>query len=198
MAKPKKKPTQPLRGQIVASALTTTEMPNTGIPEVAFMGRSNAGKSSLINALVKAKVAHTSNTPGRTQRINFFQMPGWYIVDLPGFGYAKVSKEAREVFGQAVEGYLTERQSLVAAVLIQDVRRNPEEEEAMVVHWAADRNILLVVAASKMDRLNRKEQAERKEALEEIYGRPVFLISSRTGEGLDRVREALKGIGLSL
>lgn len=186
------------RGQLVTSALGLAEMPQTGLSEIAFMGRSNAGKSSLINALVGAKVAHTSSTPGRTQRINFFQMPSWYIVDLPGFGYAKVSKAARESFGQAVEQYLTERQTLVGGVLIQDARRDPEEEEAMVVHWAADRNVLLIVAASKMDRMNRQEQAERKEALETQYGRPVFLVSNRTGEGLNQVRDALRGLGLLL
>lgn len=186
------------RGEIIASALTVAEMPRTELSEIAFMGRSNAGKSSLINALVGRKVAHTSSTPGRTQRINFFQMPSWYIVDLPGFGYAKVSKSAKETFGRAVEEYLTERQTLVAGVLIQDARRDPEEEEAMVVHWAADRNILLIVAASKMDRMNRREQAERKEALESQYGRPVFLVSSRTGEGLDQVRQAIHGLGLTL
>ncbi|MCL5115625.1 MAG: ribosome biogenesis GTP-binding protein YihA/YsxC [Firmicutes bacterium] len=201
MAKKQKKkggPGSSQRGQIVASALTAAEMPAPSLSEVAFMGRSNAGKSSLINALVGSKVAHTSSTPGRTQRINFFSMPSWWIVDLPGFGYAKVSKSNREMFGQAVEDYLTNRQSLVAGVLIQDVRRDPEEEEAMVVHWAAERNIMLIVVASKMDRLNRREQDERKKALEEQYGRPIFLVSNRTGEGLDQVREALKGLGLTI
>ncbi len=191
-------PKGPGRGGLVTSALTMAEMPQDGKSEVAFMGRSNAGKSSLINALVGSKVAHTSSTPGRTQRINFFSMVSWYIVDLPGFGYAKVSKQDRQTFGQAVETYLTERQSLVAGVLIQDVRRDPEEEEAMVVHWAASRNIMLIVAASKMDRLNRAEQQARKQALEELYGRPVFLISNRTGEGMDQVKGALRGLGLNL
>lgn len=191
-------PKGPGRGALVTSALTIAEMPQDGKSEVAFMGRSNAGKSSLINALVGSKVAHTSSTPGRTQRINFFSMISWYIVDLPGFGYAKVSKQDRQTFGQAVETYLTERQPLVAGVLIQDVRRDPEEEEAMVVHWAASRNIMLVVAASKMDRLNRTEQQERKHALETAYGRPVFLVSNRTGEGIDQVKDALRGLGLHL
>jgi GTP-binding protein len=166
--------------------------------EVAFMGRSNAGKSSLINALVGAKIANTSGTPGRTQRINFFQMPQWLIVDLPGFGYAKVSKADRERFGGAVEEYLTTRQPLVAGVLIQDVRRDAEDEELMVVKWADDRNILLMVVASKMDRLNRAEQAARRAALQAQYHRPVFLVSSRTREGLDRVKAEIVGLGLSL
>lgn len=186
------------RGQIVASALTVSEMPRDGLTEVAFMGRSNAGKSSLINALVKAKIAHTSGTPGRTQRINFFLMDRWYLVDLPGFGYARVSKREREIFGGAVEEYLTSRQTLVAGILIQDARRDPEEEEAMVVHWAADRNILLVVVASKADRLNKTEQRQRHQALSEQYGRPVLLVSNRTGEGIEGVRQAILGLGLSI
>lgn len=185
-------------GALVASALTVQEMPAPHDSEIAFMGRSNSGKSSLINALVGAKIAHTSSTPGRTQRINFFRMPSWLIVDLPGFGYAKVSKSERAKFGQAVEDYLTTRQSLVGGVLIQDARRDAEEEELMVVQWADSRNVLLVIVASKMDRMNRKEQQERLQALEEQYGRPVFLVSSRTGEGLERVKYAIRGLGLSI
>ena len=186
------------KGQLIASALTAAEMPRDGLSEVAFMGRSNAGKSSLINALVGTKIAHTSGTPGRTQRINFFAMPAWYIVDLPGFGYARASHSVRESFGQAVEDYLTTRQPLVGGVLIQDARRDAEEEEKMVVRWADSRNVFLVVAASKMDRMNRAEQHERHEKLEEQYQRPVLLVSNRTGEGLDGVKSAIRGLGLSI
>ena len=162
------------------------------------MGRSNSGKSSLINRLAGAKIAHTSGTPGRTQRINFFVMKGWYIVDLPGFGYAKVSKTQRDIFGQAVEAYLTERQPLIGGILIQDVRRDPEEEEFMVQKWAFDRNLYLAIVASKVDKLNQKERIERKKALQEFYRVPVFLVSNRTGEGMDEVRGAIKGLGLSI
>lgn len=198
MAKHKSKGSGQAKGRLAYSALTPQEMPQGDFSEVAFLGRSNAGKSSLINALVGSKVAHTSSTPGRTQRLNFFAMPSWYIVDLPGFGYAKASKADRERFGQAVEEYLTTRQPLVAGVLIQDARRDPEDEELMVVDWADSRNVLLIVTASKMDRLNRQEQSERRAALEEQYGRSVYLISNRTGEGLDRVRAAIRGLGLSI
>ena len=196
--KPSKGRTEVRRGQMVASCLNLSEMPATGLSEVAFMGRSNAGKSSLINALVGSKVAHTGATPGRTQRIHFFSMPAWYIVDLPGFGYAKASKSDRQKFGEAVEDYLTQRQSLISAILIQDARRDAEPEEMMVVQWADSRNILLTVVASKMDRLNRAEQAQRQQALDEQYGRSVFLVSNRTGEGLDRVRHVIRGLGLTL
>ena len=132
MAKGKWKTGADGRGRLVASALTPAEMPPPKSSEVAFMGRSNSGKSSLINALVGAKIANTSSTPGRTQRINFFQMPAWLMVDLPGFGYAKVSKAERARFGEAVEQYLTTRQPLIAAVLIQDARRDAEAEELIL------------------------------------------------------------------
>jgi len=183
---------------MVASALTSDEMPKTGWPEVAFMGRSNAGKSSLINQLAHSKLAHISATPGKTRRIQFYAMNGWYLVDLPGFGYAKVSKVAREQFGEAVESYLTTRQPLIAGVLIQDVRRDPADEEFMVVDWASQRNILLIIAASKMDKLNRREQAEREAVLRDAYRRPVILISNRTGEGIDHIRQAIRGLGLTV
>lgn len=186
------------KNNMVASALTADEMPQTGWPEVAFMGRSNAGKSSLINQLAKSKVAHTSGTPGKTQRIHFYAMSGWYVVDLPGFGYAKVSKVERERFGEAVETYLTTRQPLIAGVLIQDVRRDPADEEQMVVEWASQRNILLIIAASKVDKLSRQERAAREAVLQEAYRRPVFLISNRTGEGIDQIRQAIRGLGLKV
>jgi GTP-binding protein len=186
------------RGRLAASALSFAEMPADGWTEVAFMGRSNAGKSSLINTLLGERAAHVSNTPGRTQRINFFAMGKWYLVDLPGFGYAKVSKSERSRFGQAVERYLTERQTLAAGVLIQDARRDPQEEEHMVVDWAASRNILLVIVASKIDRMNRAEQSERHQALNAQYGRPVLFVSNRTGEGIQAVRQVIVGLGLPL
>ncbi len=188
----------PKRSPIAASALDAKDMPRDGNIEVAFMGRSNSGKSSLINRLVGSKVAHTSSTPGRTQRINFFAMKGWYIVDLPGFGYAKVSMAQRERFGQAVEAYLTKRQPLIGGILIQDVRRDPQDEEMMVKQWAYDRNLYLAVVASKVDKLNQTQRKERKARLEELYGGEVFLVSNRTGEGMDQVKNAIQGLGLML
>ncbi|MDA8192964.1 MAG: ribosome biogenesis GTP-binding protein YihA/YsxC [Thermaerobacter sp.] len=186
------------RRAIVASALEFREMPKDGQTEFAFMGRSNAGKSSLLNRLMGAKVANISATPGKTQRINFFAMPGWYMVDLPGYGYAQVSRSAREKFGRATERYLTERQTLVGGVLVQDLRRDPEEEEDMVVRWAADRNLYVVVVGTKMDKLNRAQQAARRERLNLLYKRKVILVSNRTGEGIDEVRQAIRAVGLKI
>ncbi len=184
--------------QFVTSALYPKEMPTDDKIELAFMGRSNAGKSSLINRLVGTKIAHTSGTPGRTQRLNFFAMKGWYIVDLPGFGYAKVSKAQREIFGQAVETYLTTRQPLIGGILIQDVRREPEEEELMVMKWAYDRNLYLAVVASKVDKLNQSERIERRKRLEAVYGAGVYFVSNRTGEGISEVKGAILGLGLAI
>lgn len=185
-------------GTLVASALRDEEMPTGSWPELAFLGRSNAGKSSLINRLARRQIARTSQTPGKTVRIHFYAMTGWYLVDLPGFGYAKVSRKERATFGEAVETYLTTRSALLGGILIQDCRRDPEPEEAMVVDWAARSNRYLVVVANKMDKLNRAEQAARRARLEELYGRRVHLMSAKTGEGLDAVRAAVLAIGLEL
>jgi len=192
------KPDKPTVGTLAASALEAGEMPSGTWPEIAFMGRSNSGKSSLINALVRRKIAHSSASPGKTVRIHFYAMPAWYLVDLPGFGYAKVSKQERERFGQAVETYLTTRQQLLGGVLIQDCRRDPEPDEAMVVAWADASNRLLVIVANKMDKLNRSEQAIRLKRLQEAYQRPVMMVSAKTGEGLTAVQASIMGLGLQL
>lgn len=188
----------PPLGTLAASALETDQMPTGTWPELAFMGRSNAGKSSLINAITGKKIARASSDPGKTVRIHFYQMRSWYLVDLPGFGYAKVSKQERERFGQAVERYLTTRQQLLGGILIQDCRRDPEPDEAMVVHWADESNRYLVVVANKMDKLNRREQADRLARLEEAYGRKILMASARTGEGLEAVQDAVLGLGLAI
>ncbi|CAB1129692.1 putative GTP-binding protein EngB [Candidatus Hydrogenisulfobacillus filiaventi] len=172
-------------------------MPADGAVEVAMAGRSNSGKSSLLNRLAGQRLAHVSGTPGRTRRLHFYRMDGWYLVDLPGFGYARVGRAEREAFGEAVERYLTARSALIGAILIQDVRRDPGEEERLLVEWAAARNVWLWVAANKVDKLNRRERQEREAALTAAYPGPVFLLSARTGEGVDRLAGELRKLGLT-
>ncbi len=184
--------------RLVASALIPSEMPQDGLTELAFLGRSNAGKSSLLNRLAGVSIAHVSGNPGKTQRIHFYTMPQWYLVDLPGYGYAKVPLTLKEEFGQAVDNYLTTRQPLIGGILIQDARRDPQDEEYSLAQWAQSRNLFFLVVASKMDRLNKTEQRERHERLEALYHQPVFGISSRTGEGIDQVRNAIRGLGLQI
>jgi GTP-binding protein len=171
-------------------------MPSDKMSELAFLGRSNAGKSSLINALTGVKMAHVSSSPGKTQRIHFYRMKNWYLVDLPGYGYAKVPKSIREQFGQAVEDYLTSRQPLIGGILVQDIRRDPQEEELTVIRWAYERNLFIAIAGTKMDRLNKHEQKMRIDRLQDAYHLEIYPISSRTKEGVDKLRDAIRGLGL--
>lgn len=184
------------KGDLVASALDPSEWPTQGWPEVALMGRSNAGKSTLLNALLGRRAAHVSATPGRTRRIHFFYVRRWLLVDLPGFGYADVPLDVRQTFSAAVDRYLRERQPLLAAILIQDIRRDPEEEELMLRRWAAARNVLFLVAANKADKLSRTAAAARVEALRAVYGPAVWAVAAARRSGLEPIREALTGLGL--
>lgn len=186
------------RNDPVVSALGEAEWPPEGPPEVAVLGRSNAGKSSVLNALVGRPMAHVSATPGRTQRINFYAMNGWYLVDLPGYGYANVPKAVKAAFSEAVDRYLQTRQALMAALLVQDVRRDVGPEEEALCAWAASRNVMLIVVANKCDKLSAREQALRREVLVQAYRQPVYLVSARLKTGFDAVRAALRGLGLSL
>lgn len=188
----------PKTKRLTASALRPDEMPQDGQIELAFLGRSNAGKSSLLNRLAGVQIARVSGNPGKTQRIHFYSMVNWYLVDLPGYGYAKVPKNLREEFGEAVDAYLTTRQPLIGGILIQDVRRGVQEEEYALLRWAAARNLFFIIVASKMDRLNKSEQKERRRVLEAAYGQMIYPISSRTGEGIDDVKAAIRGLGLTI
>lgn len=179
------------------SALHPREFPPQGRPELAVMGRSNSGKSTLLNALVGARVAHVSQDPGRTRRIHFFDMDdAWYLVDLPGYGYAKVPIRVRAEFGQAVDRYLSTRTSLVGAILIQDVRRRLEPEEEMLLEWSGTRGVPLIVVANKIDKLNQRERVERLRSLESQYRQPVHGVSAHRGTGLEPVRARLAQLGL--
>lgn len=185
-------------GRLVAATLDPAEMPSDGRPELAFLGRSNAGKSSLLNALLGAQLAPVSSRPGKTLVIHFYAMPGWYLVDLPGYGYAQISKERRAAIGQEVETFLAQRQPLLGGLVVQDCRRDPEAEEALLRQWAASRNLFLAVVANKADKLTQRERVERKAALEAAWKLPVMLVSARTRENLESVRAAIRGLGLSI
>jgi GTP-binding protein len=184
------------RGDLARSALDPSEFPTGNLQEVALLGRSNAGKSSLLNALLNRRAARVSGTPGQTRRIHFYWVKNWYLVDLPGFGYAALNPKERLRFGRAVDDYLNQRAQLTAAILIQDIRRDPAGEEQQLVEWARRRNVLLLVAANKADKLNRTATVERVAALNAAYGFEVLPVSARTGAGLDALKERLRGLGL--
>jgi GTP-binding protein len=162
-------------------------------PEVAFAGRSNVGKSSLLNVLVNRKgLARTSSRPGRTQAINFFTV-GERIrfVDLPGYGYARVSREVQKTWGKMVEDYLRKRSSLKAVVVILDIRREPNQGDLDLLTWLRDFGRQVVLVFTKADKLSRNQARQRAQELRTALGRiciaePV-LFSAKTREGREEI-----------
>ena len=148
-----------LSAEFVLSAREPAHYPPAVLPEIAFAGRSNVGKSSLINTLVKRKgLARTSNTPGRTQEINFFTVNNRFaFIDLPGYGYAKVPEEIRKHWGPMIETYLRERQTLRLVVLILDIRRDPSEEDRQLIGWLQFYRLRFLIVLTKIDKLSRNE-----------------------------------------
>jgi GTP-binding protein len=195
-----------LAAERVASCGQAADLPRPGLPEIAFLGRSNVGKSSLLNRLAgRRKLAQTSNAPGRTRRIDFYHLRTdrkdahsreLLLVDLPGYGYARVSQQARESWKRLVESYLDDRPSLRAAVLLQDLRRDPSEDETLLLAWLAERGVPALVAATKCDKCKPGQRAARLRALRKGFaGAPVAAVvptSAASGLGLrDLWREIL-------
>jgi len=178
-----------ISAEFVLSAKEPHHYPPAGIPEVAFAGRSNVGKSSLINTLINRKrLARTSTTPGRTQEINFFRVNDrFFFVDLPGYGYAKVPEAIRRQWGPMVETYLSDRRTLRLVILILDVRRNPSDQDLQLMKWLAHYSLDFLLVLTKTDKISRNELAVRKRIIEELLGadmKPTLLpFSAKTGEG---------------
>jgi GTP-binding protein len=170
--------------------------PETTLPEIAFAGRSNVGKSSLINKLLRRKkVARVSNTPGRTREINFFEVNGQFVlVDLPGYGYAKVSKERKATWRPLIEGYLRRSPTVRGVVQLLDARRTPSSDDIQMLEFLSQVGTPTIVIATKIDKLPRAERSSRIAALALEAGvelEQVIPFSSVTGEGRDELAEAL-------
>jgi GTP-binding protein len=173
--------------------------PPPSLPEVAFAGRSNVGKSSLINALVhRRKFARVSNTPGRTREINFFRVNDQFVLaDLPGYGYARISKEKRAAWRPLIEGYLKGSNALRGVVQLLDARRTPSEDDLQMLEFLAHRGTPTLVIATKVDKLRKSEREKRLTdlALEAgVDSDQLIPFSAETGEGRNELAEAIVGL----
>ena len=170
--------------------------PEGSLPEIAFAGRSNVGKSSLLNALLRRKsAARVSRTPGRTREINFFRVNDAFIlVDLPGYGYARVAKERRAEWRPLIEGYLNQSSTLKGLVLLLDSRREPSDDDRAMLEFLAERETPVLVAITKMDKFGNDAGRERVQAIAaalDLDADQVVPVSARTGLGRDDLAAAL-------
>jgi len=182
---------------LVSSAGKIEKLPEPSLPEVAFAGRSNVGKSSLLNALSNRKnLFKVSRTPGRTRTIVHVETrllgnAKIYLVDLPGYGYAKVSKGAKGAWGRLIDTYLKNRPTLHLVVVLVDVRRGPNTEEALLLDFLADNGIPTLLVATKLDRVSKSKQKSTLNKLQQETGIRVLGTSAVTRQGIDRLVEVV-------
>lgn len=175
----------------------TSKIPATGRPEVAFAGKSNVGKSSLINGLMNRKsLARTSSQPGKTQTINFYNVnEAMYLVDLPGYGFAKVSQSEKEKWGKMIEKYLHTSKDLKAVFLLIDIRHEPSANDKMMYDWILENGFAPIIIATKLDKLKRSQVQKQvkivKEGLKLRPGTKVIPFSAETKQGRDEIWELI-------
>ena len=185
--------------EFLTSAVKTNQYPAADLPEVAFAGRSNVGKSSLINKLVNRKrLVKTSSTPGRTQLINFFQVNGEIsLVDLPGYGYAKVPAAVKRQWGPMVEAYIANRTNLKCVVLLMDLRRIPRDEEFSLLDWVHHNEIPTILVLTKADKLSKTQRQKQCRSAAEVLGvdaSDFILFSAKTGLGKEELWRSIEGV----
>lgn len=186
--------------EFITSAVKREQYPETGLPEIAFVGRSNVGKSSIINALTnRRKLAKVSQTPGKTRLINFFLINNneAYLVDLPGYGYAKVSKTEKSSWGNTIETYLNDRNELKRVVLLVDSRHKPTADDIQMHEWIKFYGYDEVIIATKSDKLSnnelRKSEKIIREALKLNKEDKLYFFSSVNKKGKDELIDNLFG-----
>ena len=178
--------------EFIKSATKPAHYPEETLGEIAFAGRSNVGKSSLINVLVNRKnLVRTSNTPGRTQLINFFRINNRFtFVDLPGYGFAKVPLAVKKEWGPMIESYLSRRENLRGVVLILDIRRIPSDEDLQMLQWLRARGIPPLVVVTKCDKLSKNQRAKQVAVIAReirMDAGELLLFSALSREGLDPI-----------
>ena len=183
--------------EFVKSAVKPSQYPSAVLPEIAFTGRSNVGKSSLINTLLNRKrLVKTSSTPGRTQLINFFNINNAFsFVDLPGFGYARVPESIKRTWGPMIETYLSTRKTLKGVVLIMDIRRTPGTQELVFIEWLRYYTIPIILILTKTDKLSKSKQMSQHITITKILGidrNDLILFSAKSRMGKDATWAAIK------
>lgn len=183
--------------QFEASYGKSNQIPKSDLPEIVFSGKSNVGKSSLINKLLYRKsIARVSATPGKTATINFFSLKEAKFVDLPGYGYAKVSQSEKKRWAELVEGYFAQERNIALIVQICDMRHPPTDDDMNMIDFLYSNNYNFIIALTKLDKLKKTQQLERLEKLKiELQSYPdipLFPCSSNDGRGTDEIRKAIE------
>ncbi len=183
--------------EFIKSAVKPGQYPESDLPEIAFAGRSNVGKSSLINVLVNRKnLVRTSSTPGRTQLINFFNVNGRFtLVDLPGYGFAKVPLAVKKEWGPMMEAYFATRENLKGVVLILDIRRTPVADDRQMLQWLSAYHIPAVLVVTKCDKVTRNERAKQTAVIArtlDVTKDDLCFFSALSRDGKDEVWERIE------
>ena len=179
-----------VQADFVISAVSENDFPAEELPEVVFAGRSNVGKSSLINRLAgNEKLARTSSTPGKTQSINFYRFDeSFFFVDLPGYGYAKAGKAAVQQWKKLIEQYFRKRSAIILAIQIVDSRMPPTDSDLQLSEWLEKLQVPCMLVASKSDKLSNNQQREQSRVISNSFGgQPVVMSSAKTGAGCKEV-----------
>ncbi len=181
------------------AAGTSSQLPSSIMPEVAFSGRSNVGKSSLINRLVNRKaLARTSATPGKTATINFYRLDTLRMVDLPGYGYAKVSDNERRRWSELIEGYFDDDRDLRLVIQLWDMRHDPSKDDYQMLEYMVEREIPFIIVLTKSDKLNKTERVKRLDSfnriLSDLEGITVIPFSAVNGEGAEEIRSIIEQV----
>ncbi|MCK8815847.1 ribosome biogenesis GTP-binding protein YihA/YsxC [Natroniella sulfidigena] len=181
--------------EYVSSAAKFEDYPRHHLPEIALAGRSNVGKSSLVNNIVnRRKMAFTSSKPGKTQTINFYKVDNYfYFVDLPGYGFARVPQEVKDEWGSMIESYLFNRRNLESVLLVIDARHKPTDDDLMMYNWLLEMNMPTLVVATKVDKVKNSQRNKQEKLIKNKLNltefTPFTFFSAKTGEGKGQIME---------